>query len=203
MNLPSTTFELGQFDSAGFIVRLLDFPSVRSALQLLFQVILQNQSHISCWSLVFFVLGVLRDSTLLPPQMVVEGDSDLLPVQIRNDFELRLAALDRAIIEACRPAVPSLARTHTKSSPSLLSLQGLGEALFGGAELPSEPISAEEAMLRHADSYMADSARRNDLPSARWDTGYEDCDTSVADDPTFRAPAHAHSRKSVTRRELR
>lgn len=182
------------------VSRMMSFPSMRASLSLLLQVVHTNQTQLTLWPLVWHFLGVLRDAALLPPQMVRCGESDSLPAQGRLMFEARLAALDRAIIKAESPTVVRVP-THAKSSPSLLSLQGLGEALFGGGGTErasadgEEVMSAQDQEERAVQAYLRDPVKRRNLPSARWDLGYE----GVGADSAVQPPSST-DRSEVSRR---
>ncbi len=220
-------FDLTRSPPSSLLPRMLSFPSVRASLVLLLEVVHSNQTQITLWPVVWFFLGVLRDAGLLPPQMVLMAESDCLPAADRLQFETTLAALDKAIIQASSSPIAK-PRAHTKASPSLLSLQGLGEVLFGGGGERVEladitALSPAEEEAANTQTYMRDSTRRNNLPSARWDAGYEgmgdtssnsssslDLSTGAAgerSDVLVRGSGHSDGalllKRSLTRDELR
>ena len=83
------------------------------------------------WQVIWILLALLRDCSLLPGCMILvdtstSGDTDLLPVAYRTEFEMRLLAADRKEVDAqlrlrnrLNPVSP-----YVKKSSSLLSLQG-------------------------------------------------------------------------------
>ncbi|KAJ1397908.1 hypothetical protein B484DRAFT_257034 [Ochromonadaceae sp. CCMP2298] len=111
-------------DPAVLLYQLRYFDSARASALALLQTVHAHQSAIP-GALVWYVLGSLRDCALLPADMVVGSDPDPLPPNIREHFELVLLGIDQ---NAFKPAPPRAVR---RQSSSLLSLQGLGEALFG------------------------------------------------------------------------
>lgn len=196
------------------VPRMLSFPSMRASLSLLLQVVHINQTQLTLWPLVLHFLGLLRDAALLPPQMVRCGESDVLPAQGRLEFEARLANLDRVIIKAESPVVVR-APAHAKSSSSLLSLQGLGEALFGGGTERAgvdgdEVLSIHDQEERVVQTYLRDPVKRRNLPSARWDVGYEEVGADPAvqlpystDSEIFRRAESSLLRKSLSQDDFR
>lgn len=136
-----------------FVANLMHSLPARAALGTLLQVVHNNPTYIgSSWPVVLLALGYLRDASLLPREMVRDGEADLLPPMARTEFEGRLSAIERKKYASSQPA---------KKSTSLLSLQGLGEALFGQSEPAKNDASRQD---------MA-------LSNGRWDAGYEDRDS--------------------------
>lgn len=167
-------------DSALLLYQFRHFESARLATSTLLTVVHNHQAAITRWSLVWFFLGGLRDCGMLPREMVEDGDPDLLPPNIREEFECVLLDVDRHAFEQQRPVAPKRVR---RQSSSILSLQGLGEALFGGSSLDSDGSieDSPEGGSSDADVFSAYSASvaqfkhefKLDAVSARWDAGYE------------------------------
>ena len=164
-------------DSALLLYQLRHFESARCSASTLLSLILSSQAAIGNWSVVWYFLGGLRDCAVLPKDMVLDVDADLLPPNIREEFELALLDIDRKAFEQGKPVAPKKVK---RQNTSLLSLQGLGEALFGGAETSEEVHSNSpfEGALSANEDYNADLADfkhafKLDAVSARWDAGYE------------------------------
>ena len=84
-------------------------------------------------------LGFLRDCGLLPSQMVLHAEVDvgageMLPTTVRAQFDAALQQRDRARRRLLRPKSTAPKPTIRSAPASFLSLQGLGEALFGSGE---------------------------------------------------------------------
>lgn len=159
------------------------FDSAVSSATTLLSVIQTYQSTLSDWSIVWYFLGGLRDCSLIPKELIVEREADLLPPNIRLDFENKLIDIDKTVFEQTCPKQPKKIR---KSSSSLLSLQGLGEALFGSDDRSSQDAdkSADDgsgsdgSFNSSTDSYNRDLSEFHTLfklnaVSVRWDAGYE------------------------------
>lgn len=159
------------------------FDSAVSSATTLLSVIQTYQSTLSDWSIVWYFLGGLRDCSLIPKELIVEREADLLPPNIRLDFENKLIDIDKTVFEQTCPKQPKKIR---KSSSSLLSLQGLGEALFGSddrgaqdADKSADDGSGSDGSFNGStDSYNRDLSEFHTLfklnaVSVRWDAGYE------------------------------
>lgn len=173
--------EGGVAEASLLLYQLRHFESARASTATLLALIQTSQAAIGDWTLVWYFLGCLRDCAVLPKELVLEVDTDLLPPHIREDFELALLDIDRKAFDQQKPVAPKKVKRQTSS---LLSLQGLGEALFGGAEpqddaaADSSSRSAEGGAADTSESYNADLADfkhvfKLDAVSARWDAGYE------------------------------
>lgn len=80
-----------------FLSLLMTSVSARAALCTLLQVVHNNPTYIrSSWSVVWLTLCQMRDSALLPLGMVSDAEADLLPSQIRLEFESRMLSSLRA-----------------------------------------------------------------------------------------------------------
>lgn len=116
---------------------------------------------------------------LLPRQMVIETDADFLPGAVRAEFESKVAAEEGRL----RSNVKPVSTSPEKKSKSFLSLQGIGEALFGS----SGNVSAVGS--NQSDSaYMSLRVPVGD--PQRWDAGYEDetdAGVGTADDLSIHA----------------
>lgn len=107
--------------------------AARAALGTLLLVTHRCPSYLSreSWQVMWILLALLRDCSLLPACMIVvdtgsSGDTDLLPEAYRTEFEVRLLASDRREVDTqlrlrnrLNPVSP-----YVKKSSSLLSLQG-------------------------------------------------------------------------------
>jgi hypothetical protein len=171
-------------DPAILLYQFRHFESARLATSTLLQSIQHNQAAITSWSVVWFFLGGLRDCGMLPKDMVLDPDVDLLPVNIREEFEATLMDTDRRAFDQHRPVAPKRVR---RQSSSILSLQGLGEVFFGGSTGDSEEGGEDGAMDGSSSdagfgTYNAELAEykhlfKLDALSARWDAGYEETTT--------------------------
>ena len=160
-----------------FLHRIATFSSARLSLLNLLQLIHSNQNHIRDWSLVWKLLSFLRDCAILPGKMVVDAEVDLLPINVRLEFENKLSVLDRIVIHQNQHLL--VKPKKTKSSSSILSFQGLGEALFGSSpSLDDDEEGKGAPMLMLLDVKEFSPLSPPNLPSARWDLGYEEVVTS-------------------------
>lgn len=164
------------------IYQFRHFDSAVSSATTLLSIIQTYQSTLSDWSIVWYFLGGLRDCSLIPKELIVEREADVLPPNIRLDFENKLIDIDKTVFEQTCPKQPKKIR---KSSSSLLSLQGLGEALFGSDDRSTQDTDKTVADdgsggdgSSSTDSYNRDLAEFHTLfklnaVSVRWDAGYE------------------------------
>lgn len=180
------------FDPTLLLQQLYFFESVRSSMVTALTLVHEYQASVRCWGAIFFFLSCLHDCALLPEDMVIEVDADLLPPHVRDEFEMKLLELERKRVMEARPT-PS---KRAKKSASILSLQGLGEALFGsssevnmleqGGEQPGRAyIDAAVSGLAAASAASVAGIGADDMSmeemllmkmdalSARWDAGYE------------------------------
>jgi hypothetical protein len=74
-----TSEDVTMADPNTVIMLMLHFPSCRFVLITLLQLVQVNLAKIQNWAIVWSYLGILRDSTLLPPQLVLEVEPDFLP----------------------------------------------------------------------------------------------------------------------------
>ena len=149
--------------SEDFISNLIHSVPARAALGTLLQIVHNNPTFIDQgWTAIWHSLGVLRDCALLPMQMIIETDVDLLPPMVRREFEARLAAIASAIASAKSNEGASRVTT-VKKTPSLLSFQGLGEAFFG----TNDASNVNDLILNQIKPF-----------NSRWDAGYGDMSSS-------------------------
>jgi hypothetical protein len=142
-----------------FVDNLLQSMPARAALGTYLQVIQNNPNYIeSCWSVVMYSLGVLRDCLLLPRQMVIEPDADLLPPIVRSQFETRLKASCTPRTVTTSPISPLSA---AKKQSSLLSLLGIGN---NNNDVDRDNVTPENVINKNDEQ----------CPSTRWDCGYEE-----------------------------
>ena len=145
---------------------LLTSVASRTALGLVLTIFADQPSNIGypCWQIIWSLLAMLRDCTLLPGQMIVDdcegtGDSDLLPPVCRAEFEMRLKATELKTVQNLQAHSHSVS-SKVKKSSSLLSFQGFGEAIFGSSQSDAA----------HDPSTPTDLSM---VPLTRWDCGYE------------------------------
>lgn len=163
----------------GQFSELIAFPSTQKALLFTLEVISSYSSFITSWEVVLFCLAVLRDHILLPSDMVLDVDGDILPPNIRHDFDTKLSKLDPDA--SSKP--PTESRKESNSRGSFLSLQVLGEALFGASSSAEYSVSAHglgRPEVRDEDKEMlALLVERYSKPSSRWDAGYDHLPLSI------------------------
>lgn len=111
--------------------------------------------------MIWILLGLLRDTCLLPDSMVIESETDLLPRNVRMDFESSLLEADVALLRTRRPITTTTPKISedTRKSPSILSLQGLGEALFGTAG--SDDEDDDENSSKNGDTTSTTASNSN------------------------------------------
>lgn len=150
----------------------------RVALVTFFNVALHCSNFLgtSSWIFVWHGLGLLRDCALLPKAMVVESDFEILPPAARAELE------NRIVKEESKSGLIDRSLFH-KKSPSLLSLQSLGEAIFGPSPLTEHDNSSQDG---------------NNMTSSKWDAGYEhDCSSDVTTDARDQSGQEKLGRDSV------
>ena len=112
---------------------LLTSIAARAALGTLLLVTHRHPSYLGrvSWRVMWMLLCMLRDYSLLPSSMIVldsesNGDTDLIPPACRDDFEARLLAADRREVDAQlrRQNMGNPSTPNVKKSSSLMSLQG-------------------------------------------------------------------------------
>lgn len=167
------------------LVDCLAFPSAKSAMLNLLDLISTYTSKIRHWEIVLFVLALLRDFHLLPADMVTDSEADILPATVREEFDQFLHKLHRKI----NPA--SNVTDLTKKIPRITSetssaLQILGNALFGSSE-PLEPEENQDKMKSPLDPEVIRSFYEDKLNSAtsRWDANFFTLLSSV----TYQVPS--------------
>lgn len=135
----------------------------RAALGTLLQTTIQHPKYFNykTWAIIWFLLGTLRDCSLLPAELVlIDMESEeMLPQQSRQDFELKVLrstlASERVLVEGdegfktkfshAKSLVEKLITQRQKFLASkmkkqnsgisgMLSFQNLGEIIFGGGE---------------------------------------------------------------------
>eukprot|EP01039_Chlorochromonas_danica_P002473 gene2473-2708_t len=148
------------------------FSSIQKALLFMLDVISSYGSHIRAWEVVLYTLAVLRDHILLPSEMILDSEHDLLPPNIRMEFETELMKLDRGLDVNSSAQSDYDTKKEAASRGSLLSLQLLGEALFGAS---SPSIDKELNNSAHDDDkeVLTLLVHRYRKRSSRWDAGYD------------------------------
>ena len=107
-------------------------------------------------------LGFLRDCGLLPSQMVLYaevevGAGETLPGTVRAQFDAALRQRDRARRRLLRPKAASPKPAIRSAPASFLSLQGLGEALFGSGQ--GEPVPVPRRHRRKKPSHSSSHSK--------------------------------------------
>lgn len=146
-----------------FFENLMHSMPARIALGTLLQVVHNNPNYIGdMWPVIWHLLSLLRDCTLLPHQMVLESDADNLPDIVAAKFESRLQAFKARALKRSSSLAPSTPTKSEKKSSSFLSL-----LIFGsGNEKP--PVSSNSTS-----SSETTSSASSEQSSTRWDSGYE------------------------------
>lgn len=177
--------DITMVDPTMLMYQLRHFESTRLAVSTLLGVIQNNQAAITHWVLVWYFLGGLRDCAILPTEMVVDADEDLLPPNIREEFESLLISEDKRTFELNKPTPP---KKVVRQPSSILSLQGLGEVFFGGSshgEEDDEPgdspggSPSSELGAYNAEIVEYKHIFKLNAISARWDSGYDSSVTPV------------------------
>lgn len=131
----------GNLDSTPLFLSNLNFVSTQRSLLLLLEIILSFSHSIEHWEIVLYLLATLRDFSLLPGDFFVDKEEDLLPANLREDFDARMLEKDKETF-----ATITLAELRdnisTPTSPSTFQL--LGEALFGSSEKYNSPSSTHK-----------------------------------------------------------
>ncbi|RYG65284.1 hypothetical protein EON64_12250, partial [archaeon] len=156
------------------------FPSLQKSLAILLDTLSAQSGHVARWELPLLLLCTLRDHILLPAEMVQEGEGDILPPNIRRDFEQALLSLDRAAeaeAAAQRNASSKSSNPGNNTRSSFVALQMLGEALFGSSsDNTAGAVYGEEGdgqgKEEDKEVYMLLMERYNKR-SSRWDAGYD------------------------------
>lgn len=193
-----------------FVNMITESIRARAALGTLLQLVVASPRYVrsSSWVVVWYLLGSLRDCGLLPRDMVLADTDteDAFPAKCRLEFEaqLKIEALkrERALIrgdERFRSKVALAKQQEEKrlahlqkleakrqlakeQGPSILSLQGWGEILFGaagpndaggeGVNTHSPPVTVTEDMVLGEWLRFGD-AMHHSIIAGRWDSGYE------------------------------
>ena len=179
---------------------LLKGKSARAALCALLKLAHIHPQYLSAigWTVVFQALSVLRDLEILPGEEMVQyyildQAFDGIPGSLRNEFEMKMDASNAVakLVEEpkTRVAIP-------RSKKSLLSFQGLGEALFGrtddpeditpddGSDSSSRPAASSGydpqnlGQKKHCEHDINDASKFTSIVS-RWDFGYSDAPLST------------------------
>ena len=164
--------------STEYLATLMTFPPAMVALRTLMQIAIQSPGYIGSqgWGTIWHVMGVMRDLTALPPAMVctaeVTSGLELLHPKAREDFEAHMAVnRARELIRLREASLQVQLRALTKTS--VLSFQGLGEALFGSSQDErSENWIETELILRQDQERKAAMEGLQSVVAGRWDAGY-------------------------------
>ena len=142
-----------------FVDNLLRSLPARASLGTLLQIIHNNPNYVGkTWGIIWHLLGVLRDCTLLPRDIVIDADSEAMPDLVKSNFEDRLLQRSQSNKPATR--VPNRKPSN----------------LFSFFRSPPRPEN---------DGAESPSVRVDDSVIARWDSGYESVvnDDKIPDDP--------------------
>mmetsp|Transcript_5922 Transcript_5922/g.9632 ORF Transcript_5922/g.9632 Transcript_5922/m.9632 type:complete len:2029 (-) Transcript_5922:706-6792(-) len=186
--------------STEYLATLMTFPPALVALRTLIQIAIKTPAYIGAkgWATIWHVMGVMRDLTALPPAMVctdeVAAGLELLHPKAREDFESQMAVnRARELIHLREPSLQAQLRALTKTS--VLSFQGLGNALFGGNNGEgSESWVETELILRQDQERKAAIEGLQSVVAGRWDAGYfaisesetvSSTDLTLSDDLSF------------------
>jgi hypothetical protein len=164
--------------STEYLATLMTFPPAMVALRTLIQIATKTPAFVGAkgWATIWHVMGVMRDLTALPPAMVCTDDVtaglELLHPKAREDFEAHMAVnRARELIHLREPSLQAQLRALTKTS--VLSFQGLGNALFGGNNGEgSESWIETELILRQDQERKAAIEGLQSVVAGRWDAGY-------------------------------
>jgi len=152
-----------------FILKQMHSLQARAALGTLLQIMHNNMSYLnSVWGLVWYILGSLRDSLLLPRQMVLESDTDLLPDAVRSDFDLRIQNSLRGV-KRSSSSVSTVASPMPEKRNSFLSL-------FSASSSNELDKISNESNVRNEGSKANNSPNEKffiNPQTSRWDEGYQ------------------------------
>lgn len=162
---------------AGQFSEQIAFASTQKSLLFLLEIIATYSSAVHSWEGVLYSLSVLRDHILLPSEMVLDSDGDLLPPNVRVEFDALLTRLDRTL-DGMSDQKETEVKKPTSQRGSFLSLHMLGEALFGSTEDSAggelrEVADEEKEMLSML-------VGRYSKRSSRWDAGYDQAALSTS-----------------------
>ncbi|CAE7439680.1 unnamed protein product, partial [Symbiodinium microadriaticum] len=159
--------------STEFLSALMTFPPSMTALQTLVHITAKTPHYLGSygWSAVWHVMGILRDVTALPVEMVCGEDmrGDLLHSKAREDFELRMA-MARANEIVMQREGSLLAQLRLLNKTSVLSFRGIA-SLFSSPS-SSQGMSQTESLLRKELETKAAYEGMQSVESGRWNSGY-------------------------------
>ena len=160
--------------STEFLSTLMTFPPAMTALQTLLRVASKTPHYLGGygWTAIWHVLGILRDITALPVEMVCGEDmrGDLLHPKAREDFELRMA-MARAKEIVLQREGSLVAQLQLLNKTSVLSFQGIA-SLFGKSISSNSGMSETEILLRKELETKAEYEGMQSVESGRWNAGY-------------------------------
>jgi hypothetical protein len=171
---------------SGRFSELVAFSSAQRSLLLLLEIASDFRGSVQRWEYVLVCLCTLRDHVLLPADLVLDPDADLLPPNVRADFDCTLQQLDRSQLQ--QPVTTSRKQKEEKAGyrASFLSLVMLGEALFGPDPSRTDAEEEENEVYRLL-------VERYNKRNSRWDAGY-DLAATQAD-----LSMHAHATNTTKR----
>jgi hypothetical protein len=171
-----------------FFIQRISYGSVQRSLLLLLNILSQNYSSISNWYLFLYPMIILRDFTLLPLDLILfdpEGN-DLLPSNVRQEFEFHLHTLDRQdkqrqqdLLAAKNAKEGNQGKDNEENTrkSSFFALQLLGEALFGSSNHSSQRDFGnkdnEEENNEIGHELIKIINEKYNVRTSRWDSGYE------------------------------
>ena len=138
--------DMGEDVAARFIDRITVSAAARAALCTFLQIVKTDPTLLGeSWAVVTRTLGLLRDTCLLPAQLVATLADDLLPGAARRDFEREI-----------KPSLLSSPKSPRRSPVKRTASGSFFEVIFGAGGQNEEP-----------------SRKRSDSHLNRWDEGYE------------------------------
>ena len=166
--------------------------SARGALFAILKLVHIHPQYLSVtgWTVAFQTMSVLRDIEVLPSELVqfyvLDPSFDGIPPPLRDAFEMKMNSLH--VISS--PVEEPKARIDIpRNKKSLLSFQGLGEALFGRTDVEESsredaadsPIRASfngegqyDVLKGRSSNDSAKSSVSNVAITSRWDYGYSE-----------------------------
>jgi hypothetical protein len=124
------------------LIDCLAFPSAKTAMLTLLDLVASYTSKIHQWEIVIFLLSLLRDFHLLPADMLHDNEADLLPTTVREEFDQYLHKLHRQRNPA--PLQDLSKKVNRFNAETTSALQMLGNALFGSSTKSQEEAAAAE-----------------------------------------------------------
>lgn len=169
--------------STKYLWTLMNFHPANVALRILLNVSIQYPQYLGNvgWTCVWYVLCLMRDFTALPFGMVHtecwglnndqnnENTEDFLHDKARDEFESRMAVARSKTVNISKDDFGDFIKEQT-AKPSILSFQGLGEALFGTSSAANQEKISEALNVAIAKKKESEGIRS--VVAGRWNSGY-------------------------------